>query len=408
MNIVVVNHYAGGASLGMEFRPYYLAKALQRKGHQVMIIGGSFSHLRIKQPVMGAGFKMETIDEIKYVWIKVNEYSGNGPRRIVSMIRFVIGLYIQGKNILKNFKPDLIIASSTYPMDNFAVKKLARSAGAKFCYEVHDLWPLSPKELGGYSKYHPFIMMVQWAEDFAYRHADFVVSMLPDAKNYMISRGLDPKKFFHIPNGIWVDEWQNPIELPNEHRDLISEIRKKHTFLVGYAGGHSISNALDSLVMAGDLLPDDCAILLIGDGIDKPRLQEISRKQNKRNIYFLPPVPKRCIPILLSNFNTLFIGAQRQSLYRFGISPNKLIDYMMAGKPIIQSIEASNNMVEDYQCGIAVEPENAKAVAEGISKIMKMKKSEQEKLGKNGHEAALKFHDYNVLSEQFINAANLS
>ncbi|MEX1238370.1 MAG: glycosyltransferase, partial [Cyclobacteriaceae bacterium] len=182
MNIVIINHYAGGTSFGMEFRPFYLAKEWIKLGHKVIIVAGSFAHLRSRQPEINAAVTHETIDGADYLWLRTNRYDGNGLGRIFSMLLFTIRLYLL-KNKLEYFKPDLIIASSTYPMDSFPSRWLAKKFGAKFCFEVHDLWPLSPMEFGNYSKWHPFIMIVQWAEDYAYKHADFVVSLLPAAKS---------------------------------------------------------------------------------------------------------------------------------------------------------------------------------------------------------------------------------
>jgi hypothetical protein len=94
-------------------------------------------------------------------------------------------------------RPDVVIASSTYPMDIWVARRIARLAGARLVYEVHDLWPLSPMELFGMPRWHPFIMLCQLAEDTAYRDADAVVSMLPKVHDYMASRGLDLRKLQH-------------------------------------------------------------------------------------------------------------------------------------------------------------------------------------------------------------------
>src|SRR6266496_2402222 len=105
MNIVIINHYAGAPSLGMEFRPYYLAKGWKRLGHNVLIIGASFSHLRSKQPEVKGQITIELIEGIKYVWVKVNNYQGNSLGRIQSMVRFVFGLFFFQKKIFHDFKP---------------------------------------------------------------------------------------------------------------------------------------------------------------------------------------------------------------------------------------------------------------------------------------------------------------
>jgi glycosyltransferase involved in cell wall biosynthesis len=407
MNIVIINHYAGGQSLGMEFRPYYMAKEFSRMGHKVLIVAASYAHLRSKQPKTKGPVTSQTIDGTDYLFLRTNLYRGNGFPRIISMVIFTIRLFGL-QSVLRGFKPDLFIASSTYPMDCYPVKYLSKKFRAKFCFEVHDLWPLSPIEFGGFSKWHPFIMIVQWAEDFAYKHADFVVSLLPKAKSYMVSRGLKPEKFFYIPNGIAVDEWSALQTVPDEHSTLLSTLRKQQKFIVGYAGSHGIANALDALINASPKLATDVAIVLVGNGPVKDSLVEKVKREKLENVFFLPPVSKSAIPHLLSKFDALYVAFQKQSLLRFGMSPNKMFDYMMAEKPIIQAIEAGNNMVVDYSCGIDVEPENPTAIAEGIKRLKNMSLDSRIELGKNGKTAVLKFHDYKILCEQFVNAYKVS
>ena len=102
-----------------------------------------------------------------------------------------------------------MIASSTYPFDSKVAAKIAKKNNARFIYEVHDLWPLTLIEVGGMSKWHPFIMAMQCAENFAYRHADKVVSLLPKAEDHMHSHGMAAEKFIYIPNGVAVTDWLN-------------------------------------------------------------------------------------------------------------------------------------------------------------------------------------------------------
>ena len=159
MKILLINHYAGSPNLGMEFRPYYVTKGWVKLGHEVLIVGGSYSHLRKVQPQSCE----EMIDDVRYRWVKVNPYKGNGIGRIISMFSFVTKLYCNYRRYLRNFKPDIVIASSTYPLDIYPAYRIARHYHAKLIYEVHDLWPLSPMELGGYSKKHAFIRIMQKA-----------------------------------------------------------------------------------------------------------------------------------------------------------------------------------------------------------------------------------------------------
>ena len=399
MNILLINHYAGSPSLGMEFRPYYMAREWLKMGHQTRIIGASFSHLRKQQPTQ----KQEIIDGISYSWIKTNTYHGNGIGRIRSMFAFIGKLLLEYKKLLRDFVPDVVIASSTYPLDNYVAYKIARHYKAKMVYEIHDLWPLSPMELGGYSPRHPFIRVMQRAEDFAYRHCDGVVCMLPKAAEHCIEHGLPADKFHYVPNGIVLEDWEHPEPLPSEHKQLIDRLKETRRFLVGFAGAHGIANSLYAAIEAASTLRDkNIDFILVGTGQEKENLMRFVRERGITNVHFLSPVSKFAIPSFLREMDALYIGLQKQSLFRFGISPNKLFDYMMAEKPVIQAIDAGNNVVREADCGMDVEPDNVAEIAGAMEKLSRLSSEELQRMGSNGKKFVLENHTYSVLGKRFI------
>lgn len=403
MNILLINHYAGSNILGMEYRPYYLAKEWIKLGHDVTIIAASFAHVRSKQPNIRNDFHEEIIEGIRYLWIKTPKYNGNGLKRTFNMFTFVYKLWTKARKISKTYNPDIVIASSTYPSDNYPAHKIAAISNAKHIYEVHDLWPLSPIELGGMSKKHPFIRLMQHAEDFAYSKANKVISILPKTMEYMQSRGMDPDKWHYIPNGICEDEWDDAEKIPEKIKDYILTIRSYSKKTVAYTGSVGIANALHNFVYAAEKLKvDNIAFFIIGHGPELDNLIKIKRDRNIDNLYFIEPIPKKSIPNLLSLFDYLYIGLQHQSLFRFGISPNKLIDYLMSVKPVIQAIDAGNNIVNDARCGISIEPENPDRLVEAITKLSKKSSKELEEMGRNGRNYVLKNHLYSKLAKDFI------
>lgn len=403
MNILLINHYAGSPEMGMEFRPYYLAREWQKMGHNVLIVGATYSHLRKVQPIKSGE---QIINDIRYYWIKTNIYKGNGVKRVLSMFLFVMNLFRNYKDICRDFVPDVVIASSTYPLDNYPARRIARHYHAKYVYEVHDLWPLSPMELGGMSKFNPFIIVMQMAENYAYKHVDAVVSILPKADQHMFEHGLKKDKFFCVPNGIVLEDWKHPLPIPAEHSQIIGKLKSEGNFLVGFAGAHGIANSLYPLIDAVMKLKN-IALVLVGNGQEKANLQQYVIKSNIHNVYFLPPIDKMAIPTLLSEFDCLYVGLQKQSLFRFGISPNKIFDYMMSRKPIIQAIDAGNDLVSEAHCGISVEPDNIGKIAEAITTLSLMKQEDRETLGQNGYEFVNKSHTYNILAKKFIDILQL-
>ena len=404
MNILLINHYAGSTRHGMEFRPFYLAREWVRAGHCVQIGAASFSHIRAIQPELNDFVLDEQIEGIDYRWYATPSYQGNGAGRVKNMLAFMRALWRDGPRLARVFKPDVVIASSTYPMDIWPARRIAKLANAKLVYEVHDLWPLSPMELGRMSKWHPFIMWVQMAEDYAYRHADKVVSILPKAKEYMCSRGMAPQKFVYVPNGVDEEEWAQSADLPQEVKESLDALRAKGLPLVGYAGTHGLSNALDVLLDAASRLKGKAEVVMVGTGPDREALLARVASEGLTNVTMLPAIPKQSIPRFLDDVDIAYIGWHPNPLYRFGISPNKLMDYMMAGKAVVHSVSAGNDPVTEAGCGITVPPGDVVAVVDAVLELAAMSQSARNCMGQAGKTAILQNQTYKVLAKRFLNS----
>ena len=403
MNILYIDHYAGTPDLGMEYRPYYLAREWVDAGHDVTILAADFSHYRMKQPTVNKDFEEQIVNKVRYLWVKTPHYSGNGFGRIRNMLIFICRVFFKTFFLVHKYDPDVVIASSTYPFDNYIARRISKISGAVFIYEVHDLWPLSPIELGGYSRYHPFILCVQHAENFAYKNADAVISILPETKSYMQQHGLDPKKWFFIPNGISVKEWELQEMIPVQVSEKINAIRQNSSTIVGYVGTHGLANALEPFIRAARLLVEyDIELVLVGDGPEKKKLIQLAREMNLSNVHFFDSVPKQTIPDLLKQFDILYLGWYNREFYKYGISSNKLLDYMMAGKPVIHSVGAGNDLVADAHCGISVPPEDSNTIADAILKLKSLPENELKEMGNNGKKYVLQNYDYNNLAQKYL------
>ena len=423
MNILYLNHYAGSPALGMEYRPFYLAREWVRAGHSVQIVAADFSHVRARKPQAGD----EMIDGIAYRWLATPPYQGNGAGRVWNIWRYLSQVWTQSKRLVQEFKPDVVIASSTYPMDIWVARRIARlsreranerpdqradprasgrRAGAVLVFEVHDLWPLSPIELSGMSPRHPFIRLCQLAENTAYREADVVVSMLPKVQGHMAAHGLDLNKLHIVPNGITLDEWTGtPRPLRDDLALLIAAQRAAGRTVVGYAGSMGLPNALDVLLDAAVLLKSEpIAIVMVGDGHERARLAQRLIGEGLTHVSLLPPIPKAMIPSLLARLDIAYIGWQRVPIYRFGIAPNKLMDYMMAGCTVLHSVEAGNDPVAESGCGLTVPPESPQAVAAGLRSLAALPAAERRAMGQRGQAFVRAHHTYPVLAARFLAA----
>lgn len=406
MNILLINHYAGSPRHGMEFRPYYLAREWVRAGHAVTIVAAAYSHVRQRQPQVRAAPLEEVIDGINYRWLPAPAYSGNGIGRARNIWAFLHQVWRDARRLAGVVKPDVVIASSTYPMDIWVARRIARLAGARLVFEVHDLWPASPIEVSGMSPWHPFIVLCRKAEHDAYRNADAVVSMLPCVAPYMQARGLDLKKLHIVPNGVALDDWQaEPAPLDAALLEHLREQQAAGRTIVGYAGSHGEPNALDVLLDAAVLLAEEpFAFVLVGDGMEKPRLARRVRDERLQNVRLFEPIPKAQMPAFLRELGIAYIGWQRQPIYRFGIAPNKLLDYMMARCAVLHSVDAGNDAVAEAGCGLTVAPQDPSAVAAGLRQLAALAPSERRTMGERGHAFVRANHDYAKLAQDFIDA----
>ncbi|MCK6427066.1 MAG: glycosyltransferase family 4 protein [Burkholderiaceae bacterium] len=414
MNILYLNHYAGSPALGMEYRPYYLAREWVRAGHAVTMLAASFSHVRARQPQRdGAPLTApmsESVDGITYRWFPTPAYQGNGLGRVKNIWAFLRQVWRATPQLVAERRPDLVIASSTYPMDIWVARRIARRAGAKLVFEVHDLWPLSPIELSGMSPRHPFIRLVQKAEDDAYRDADVVVSMLPKVHDYMASRGLDLRKLHIVPNGITLEEWSGePPPLREDVAQALAAARAAGATVVGYAGSMGRPNALHTLLDAARLLQGEpLRIVMVGDGHERAELAARVAAEGLSNVTMLAPIPKAQIPAFLAALDIAYIGWQRVPIYRFGIAPNKLMDYLMAGCVVLHSVEAGNDPVAEAGCGLTVPPVDAAAVADGLRRLAALPADERRAMGARGRAFVRAHHTYPVLAQRFLAACGVT
>lgn len=291
MNILLVNHYIGSPYYGMDFRPYYISKEWVKMGHKVTMVGASQSHLRMIQPDVKEDFSLEIIDGIQYVWIKTPEYGKSSSfSRIKNMLSFVTKLMKYAGKVAKLSEPDWVIASSCYPLDIYPSRKIAKIAKAKLCFEVHDLWPLTPKLIGGYSSWHPFIATMQIAENYMCKHSDKIISLLWNAEEHYRKLGFRGK-FYCVRNGYCPEEWTEDafnMKLPDEHQVLFEKLHNEGKMIVGFSGGLAAAGSLTTLIEAANILRDNdnLRFVLVGKGPEKEKLKKMIEKFTLDNVFF--------------------------------------------------------------------------------------------------------------------------
>jgi glycosyltransferase involved in cell wall biosynthesis len=394
VHIALINHYAGSPNHGMEFRPHQLARRWVQAGHDVTILAASFSHLRNQNPSVHDRVTEEEIDGIRYRWLRTPTYSGNGLGRIRSIHAFLRGVDRERKRFFIDHPPDCVIASSTYPFDIDPAKRLASSFDAPLIWEVHDLWPLSPIELGGYSPRHPFIRAAQRAEDRACLSATKVISILPHAIDHLRTRGLDATRYRWIPNGVSLED------KPRGASPLLAPLGNDGSMVVAYAGGIAETHDLMALLRAAVQLKNEpITFALLGDGPAKARLRAFADKEHLDRVHFFDRMPRNEALAACAGADVMYVGLADHPLYRFGIGLNKIVDAMLLAKPIVAAYSAANDPISDAQCGTHVAAGDVDGVARSLQS---MRTADRAVLGAAGHAYVVRHHNYDVLAEDFL------
>ena len=397
--IWIINQYASTPNTGFIGRHYYLAQELAELGHKVYVVAASYAHSQSNPVTFPEDYKFESFGEnFKFLWLKVPVYQkSTSKRRILNWFEFA--WKITRLNKIIQDKPDVILYSSLSLIGFLGAERLAKKNKVPLFFEVRDIWPLSLIELGGYSTSHPFVRFLQWVEDRAYQKSDQVISNLKNSVEHMVARGLDPKKFHWIPNGFSRQEvlYKEPL------KPEVEELIPKDKFVIGYTGSIGIANCLQNLVEAAVQLKGDDSIffVIVGKGEYKETLQQQIKNQELNNIIMIDPIPKTQIQSMLETFDVCYIGLKNDPLFKFGVSPNKLFDYLYAAKPIIYAIDSGKyTPVSDAGAGYEIKPENTSELVEVIKRLSALSGNERLAMGESGRKYVEEWHDYRSLAQK--------
>ncbi len=403
----ILNHYACDTFFDHGGRHYALGKYLRRAGYEPVIFCSNTVHgkntLYFDTDELLHEHMAEDID-VPYVFVRARPYRGNGKQRLLNMWDFYCNCR-QAARIYaeKNGKPDVIYASSVHPLTLLAGIQLARRYGVKCICEVRDLWPESLVAYGIAGKAHPAVILLRCLEKWVYKHSDAVVFTMEGAYDYIRDQGWEHdvpcSKVFFINNGVDLEVFdRNRNSYTVDDADLANpEIRS-----VVYTGSIRKVNGLGSLLDVAKCVKDPSIRFLIwGDGDELEMLKQRLKDEKIENVVFKGRVEKQFIPFITSCAALNYAHNTPSSLFKYGISFNKLFDYMAAGKPVFCDFQYPHNPVIESGSGIDTDGHDYASTASAIESIVHLEPSEYERYSVNARKAA-QAYDYSVLTEKFI------
>ena len=391
MNILILSHFAGSPEHGMVFRNYAMAREWVRQGHNVTIVASGYSHVRQHQPALKGRLGVQTIDGVHYIWVWGPRYAQSGQLgRVASMAAYTVQCLWLRLPLQAHY--DVVIASSPHPFTIYPAAKLARQFKARLVFDIRDLWPLTPIHLGNASPSHPFIKLLQAAEDYACRHADLVTAVPHNAEPYLRSRGLAPGRFLAVGNGALHDD-SPAVPLPETHLVLLRRLRESGAFILGYAGTLGTANAMNTAVDALARTDQHVHLVMMGEGACQAALlQQAQRLGCHDRVHFLAPVTRRQVADFLAQIDVAYVGVRASPLYAYGASLTKLNDYMLASVPILYSAGDNNNPVEAAGAGICCPPDDPAAIAQAINHMHGIPEERLRAMGEAGRHWCLANH----------------
>ncbi len=366
MHILIIHQAFASLDEPGGTRHHEFARLLAAHGHQVTVIASPVSYITgaPSQPPPFSG-KMGEVPKAEGVRIlRASVYEAHHKsffHRIIAFFSFMLSSFFIG---LKVKNVDLVWGTSPPIFQGVTAWMLARLKGAKFLFEVRDLWPKFAVAVG-VLKNPILIWLTEWLERFLYRRADRVMVNSPGFITHVSSRGA--KRVELIPNG--ADP--SMFDPSNDGADFRRAYHLEDKFVALYAGAHGMSNDLDVVLDAARLLMDEkkIQIVLLGDGKEKPALQKHAEEMKLTNVTFVPSVPKSEMPNALAASDACIAILKPLEEYKTTY-PNKVFDYMAAGRAVVLAIDGViREVVEAAGCGLFVEPGNPAAMADAIRKL---------------------------------------
>jgi glycosyltransferase involved in cell wall biosynthesis len=391
----IFNHYARTGEDAGGARHFEMAKHLIKRGWSVTIFASGITHRTGKNLVKADESRaIKMIEGVRFVWLKASPYKGNGLSRWKNIVEYYLQA-IKVKQTIGLGKPDVVIGSSVHPLAGLAAWHVASRFSVPFVFEVRDLWPQTLIDMGKISKRSPIALVLRKLEVFLYKKAKRIISVLPGAADYIEKSGISPEKVVWISNGVNIDSYQT-IELP----------ASKESFELMYLGSLGEANAIEILLDAMKLVSDKnpkVILRIVGTGPREYALKEQAKKLGLLNktVRFEGVVPRSEVAGVAEKANAFVITVKDvPGLYRYGISMNKIFDYMAAGKPTVIAIDAFNNPIAESGGGITVKPDDPCELAKAILALVAMPDDKRERMGTCAREHAEKLYSYEHLAHR--------
>ncbi len=410
MKIWILNHYNSTPAYGSLTRHYNLGKCLMELGHEVAV----FSANRVHNS--GAVFdtngkRFEEYDDeiVPFVYVRTTPYDKNGVKRYINLISYYWNVKYAARHYEKEHgKPDIIYASSLQPLALNAGLELARKYGVKCICEVRDLFPeFLVKDNKITYQSIPGRILFGW-EKRVYTKADELIFTMEGGAKYIQDKKwdkaqggpVDLQNVHHINNGI-------DIAMFDQQRDTFCypdpDLDQTGLRCVSFTGSVRKDYGLGILIEAAECLKEcqNIKLLIWGTGNCTEELNREIEKRQLKNIILKGYVDKKYIPSVVSRSYLNLATLKDSYLYKYGVSQNKLFDYLAAGRPVLFSIKPGFSFIEANGAGMELEAATAVDIAKAIRYFAELPEADYDEYCACARKTAEKY-DFHILTDRLL------
>ena len=346
---------------------YELGQAFRERGHEVTVLTGlpRYHVVGDHQDYRQRPLVYETYHGLKVLRVFNLDIPWNIPL-LRGVDQFVSALFAgMAGGWLPAFDA-AVVYSPPLPLALVALA-LCRARRRPLVVNIQDLFPQSAIDLGVLR--NPFIIRIfKRLESFLYRHADLVAVHSEGNRRYVLTAGGEPGRVTVIPN--WIDT--EAIQPGSRKNGLRASLGLDRRFVVSFAGIMGYSQDLETVLHSARILKDQkkIAFLLVGDGVEKPKLQKIAREHHLDNVFFLPMQPKEKYPEVLLASDLCLVTLRRE--VKTPVVPSKILSIMAAGRPVLASLPLDGDaprLIAEAECGMAISPGNPEVMAQAILQL---------------------------------------
>jgi len=346
-------------------RHYELARHVIEHGDRFSVVTSDFGYLSAKRTPGSLTGREEMVDGIRVLRVATSRTMHRGMAgQLLSFVTFATSSLVAG---LRVRDVDVVLATTPPIFQAVTAWLVAALRRRPMILEIRDLWPefiIAMEKL----RNPDAIAAARWLERFLYRRADHFIVNSPAYVAYLEGKGIKPASITLIPNGVSPEMFVAGVDAV----DAAASIRARHgltdKFVAMYAGAMGPANDLDVLLEAASLLRDDESIhiVLVGDGKARRQLEAAARARSLENVTFAGPQTKVDMRAFLGAADVCVATLQNIAMFRMTY-PNKVFDYLAAGRPVVLAIDGViRDVVERAAGGVFVRPGDARGLADAI------------------------------------------